>query len=81
MENSYLRNTALNSHQFLRQIEFLLTKENQIDFVSHFKSGPVDSSWSLRNQRSQIHQSQCLMHFNERHFENRFGLVIPRETN
>jgi len=56
MKNSYLQNTALNSHQFLRQIESLLTKENQIDFILHFKSGSVDSSWSLRNQRSQIHR-------------------------
>jgi len=56
MKNSYLRNTTLNSRQFIRQIESLLTKENQIDFISHFKSDPVDSSWSLRNQRSQIHR-------------------------
>lgn len=36
---SYPRNTALNPRQFIRQIESLLTKKNQIDFISHFKNG------------------------------------------
>lgn len=51
MENSYLRNTALNFRQFIRQIQSLLTKENQIDFISQER--PVNSP---QNRRAQIHR-------------------------